>query len=84
MTDPTTLVSTLITELKSELSQLARELKNRAEWDLSCPVVVVDARQTPRRVVATTVRGITGVITTSRTIDPVSYTHLTLPTSYAV
>ena len=53
MTDPTTLVSTLITELKGELSQLARELKNRAEWDLSCPVVVVDARQNPRRVVAT-------------------------------
>lgn len=69
MTDPITLVSTLITELKGELSQLARELKNRAEWDLSCPVVVVDARQNPRRVVATTVRGITGVITTSRTID---------------
>ena len=53
MTDPSTLVSTLITELKSELSQSARELKNRAEWDLSFPIVVVDARQNPRRVVAT-------------------------------
>ena len=69
MADPTTLVSTLINELKGQLAQSARELKMRAGWDLGCPVMVIDTRKDPKRVIATTIRGVTGVITTSRVID---------------
>ena len=69
MADPTTLVSTLINELKGQLAQSARELKMRDGWDMGCPVMVIDTRKDPKRVIATTVRGVTGVITTSRVID---------------
>ena len=69
MADPTTLVSTLINELKGQLAQSARELKLRDGWDLGCPVMVIDTRKNPKRVIATTIRGVTGVITTSRVID---------------
>ena len=69
MPDPSSLVSTLINELKGQLSQSARDLKMRDGWDLCCPVMVIDARKDPKRVVATTIRGVTGVITTSRVLD---------------
>jgi hypothetical protein len=69
MADPTTIVSTLINELKGQLAQSARELKMRDGWDLACPVVVIDTRKDPKKVIATTIRGVTGVITTSRVID---------------
>ena len=69
MTDPTTLVSNLINELKGQLALSARELKMRDGWDLGCPVMVIDTRKDPKRVIATTIRGVTGVITTSRVID---------------
>ena len=69
MADPTTLVSTLIHELKGQLAQSARELKMRDGWDMGCPVMVIDTRKNPKRVIATTIRGVTGVITTSRVID---------------
>ena len=69
MTDPTTLVSNLINELKGQLALSARELKMRDGWDLGCPVMVIDTRQDPKRVIATTIRGVTGVITTSYVID---------------
>ena len=69
MADPTTLVSTLINELKGQLAQSARELKMRDGWDLGCPVMVIDTRKAPKRVIATTIRGVTGVITTSRVIE---------------
>ena len=69
MADPTNLVSTLINELKGQLAQSAGELKMRDGWDLGCPVMVIDTRKDPKRVIATTIRGVTGVITTSRVID---------------
>ena len=69
MTDPTLIARKLINELRDEMSDAGRELRNRAEWDLQCPVVVIDARNIPRRVVKTCVRGLTGTITTSDVID---------------
>ena len=82
MDDPTLVVRQLINELRDDMSEAGRELRNRSTWDLQCPVVIIDARSAPNRVVRTSVRGITGAIATSNVIDdPVSYTHLTLPTT---
>lgn len=69
MDDPTLLVRRLITELRDDLSEAGRELTNRSAWDLQCPVVIIDARTDPNRVVRTSVRGITGAIATSNVID---------------
>ena len=69
MQDPSLVVRELITELRDEMSDAARELRNRANWDLQCPVVVIDARTRPRRVLKTSVGGLTGAITTSNIID---------------
>ena len=69
MKDPTLIVRTLISELRDEMSDAARELRNRATWDLQCPVIVIDAREHPKRVLKTSVRGLTGTITTSNVID---------------
>ncbi len=69
MADLNILVSTLINELKGQLAQSAGELKMRDGWDLGCPVMVIDTRKDPKRVIVTTIRGVTGVITTSRVID---------------
>ena len=69
MQDPRLVVRELITELRDEMSDAARELRNRANWDLQCPVVVIDARTRPRRVLKTSVGGLTGAITTSNVID---------------
>jgi hypothetical protein len=69
MKDPSLIVRKLITELRDEMSDAARELRNRAAWDLECPVVVIDARELPKRVLKTSVRGLTGTITTSNVID---------------
>ena len=44
MKDPTLIVRKLISELRDEMSDAARELRNRATWDLQCPVIVIDAR----------------------------------------
>ena len=63
------LVRQLITELRDDMSEAGRELRNRSAWDLQCPVIVIDARNHPSRVVRTSVRGITGTIATSNVID---------------
>ena len=59
----------LITELRDDMSEAGRELRNRSAWDLQCPVVIIDARNHPSRMVRTSVRGITGAIATSNVID---------------
>merc|ERR1712100_964041 len=59
----------LISELRDDISEAGRELRNRSAWDLQCPVVIIDARTEPNRVVRTSVRGITGAIATSNVID---------------
>ena len=69
MKDPTLIVRQLISELRDEMSDAARELQNRATWDLQCPVIVIDARERPKRVLKTSVKGLTGTITTSNVID---------------
>lgn len=69
MKDLTLVVRKLITELRDEMSDAAREVRNRSTWDLECPVVVIDARDNPKRVLKTSVRGLTGSITTSNVID---------------
>ena len=69
MKDPTLIVRKLISELHDVMSDAARELRNRAAWDLQCPVLVIDAREQPKRVLKTSVRGLTGTITTSNVID---------------
>ncbi len=69
MKDPTLIVRKLINELRDEMSDAARELRNRATWDLQCPVIVIDAREHPKRVLKTSVKGLTGTITTSNVID---------------
>ena len=69
MNDPDIVVRQLISELRDDMSEAGQELRNRYNWDLQCPVVVIDARTTPKRVVRTSVRGITGAIATSNVID---------------
>ena len=69
MKDPTLMVRKLISELRDEMSDAARELQNRATWDLQCPVIVIDTRERPKRVLKTSVKGLTGTITTSNVID---------------
>ena len=69
MDDPTLVVRQLINELRDEMSEAGRELRNRSSWDLQCPIVIIDARTEPNRVVRTSVRGITGAIATSNVID---------------
>ena len=69
MDDPTLVVRQLINELRDHMSEAGRELRNRSTWDLQCPVVIIDARTKPNRVVRTSVRGITGAIATSNVID---------------
>ena len=69
MDDPTLVVRQLINELRDDMSEAGRELRNRSTWDLQCPVVIIDARTEPNRVVRTSVRGITGAIATSNVID---------------
>ena len=63
------LVRQLITELRDDMSEAGRELRNRSAWDLQCPVIIIDARNHPSRMVRTSVRGITGAIATSNVID---------------
>ena len=67
--DPGRVVRQLISELRDDMSEAGQELRNRYNWDLQCPVVVIDARTTPKRVVRTSIRGITGAIATSNVID---------------
>ena len=69
MEDPSVVVRRLINELRDDMSEAGRELRNRSVWDLQCPVVIIDARSTPNRVVRTSVRGVTGAIATSNVID---------------
>ena len=69
MQDPSVVVRRLINELRDDMSEAGRELRNRSVWDLQCPVVIIDARSTPNRVVRTSVRGVTGAIATSNVID---------------
>ena len=69
MDDTNLVVRQLINELRDDMSEAGRELRNRSCWDLQCPVVIIDARSEPNRVVRTSVRGITGAIATSNVID---------------
>ncbi|MCB4427779.1 hypothetical protein FZX09_02980 [Synechococcus sp. MU1643] len=69
MEDSTLVVRQLINELRDDISEAGRELRNRNAWDLQCPIVIIDARTEPYRVVRTSVRGITGAIATSNVID---------------
>ena len=69
MEDPNRLVRQLISALRDDMSEAGRELKNRSAWDLQCPIVIIDARTKPHRIVRTSVRGITGAIATSNVID---------------
>ena len=69
MEDYDRLVRQLISALRDDLSEAGRELRNRSAWDLQCPIVIIDARTNPHRIVRTSVRGITGAIATSNVID---------------
>ena len=69
MDDPRTVVRRLISELRDDMSEAGRELRNRSTWDLQCPIVIIDARTNPHRIVRTSVRGVTGAIATSNVID---------------
>jgi len=69
MEDTNTVVRRLVDELRDDMSEAALELRNRSGWDLQCPVVVIDARCRPSRVVKTSVRGLTGAMATSNVID---------------
>ncbi|MCB4376989.1 MULTISPECIES: hypothetical protein [unclassified Synechococcus] len=69
MEDHDHLVRQLISALRDDMSEAGRELKNRSAWDLQCPIVIIDARTKPHRIVRTSVRGITGAIATSNVID---------------
>ena len=69
MSNPALIVRKLVAEHREEMSDAARELHNRSSWDLQCPVIVIDARKTPKRVLKTSVRGLTGTITTSNVVD---------------
>ena len=69
MEDPNRLVRQLISALRDDMSEAGRELKNRSAWDLQCPIVIIDARTNPHRIVRTSVRGVTGAIATSNVID---------------
>ena len=69
MEDHDHLVRQLISALRDDMSEAGRELKNRSAWDLQCPIVIIDARTNPHRIVRTSVRGITGAIATSNVID---------------
>ena len=63
------LVRQLISALRDDMSEAGRELKNRSACDLQCPIVIIDARTNPHRIVRTSVRGVTGAIATSNVID---------------
>ena len=69
MEDPNRLVRQLISALRDDMSEAGRELRNRSAWDLQCPIVIIDARTNPHRIVRTSVRGVTGAIATSNVID---------------
>ncbi len=69
MDDHNRLVRQLISELRDDMSEAGLELRNRGAWDLQCPVVIIDARTKPNRIVRTSVRGVTGAIATSNVID---------------
>ena len=69
MEDNDHLVRQLISALRDDMSEAGRELKNRSAWDLQCPIVIIDARTNPHRIVRTSVRGVTGAIATSNVID---------------
>ena len=69
MKDLPLIVRKPINDLRDEMSDATRELRNRASWDLHCPVIVIDARKHPMRVLKNSVLGITGTITTSNVID---------------
>ena len=69
MEDHDHLVRQLISALRDDMSEARRELKNRSAWDLQCPIVIIDARTNPHRIVRTSVRGVTGAIATSNVID---------------
>ena len=69
MSNPALIVRKLVAEHREEMSDAARELHNRSSWDLQCPVIVIDARVIPKRVLKTSVRGLTGTITTSNVIE---------------
>ena len=69
MEDHDRLVRKLISALRDDLSEAGRELRNRSAWDLQCPIVIIDARTNPHRIVRTSVRGVTGAIATSNVID---------------
>ena len=69
MEDHDRLVRQLISALRDDMSEAGRELRNRRAWDLQCPIVIIDARTNPHRIVRTTVRGVTGAIATSNVID---------------
>ena len=47
MDDPTLVVRQLINELRDDMSEAGRELRNRSTWDLQCPVVIIDAEPNP-------------------------------------
>ncbi|WP_392349920.1 hypothetical protein [Parasynechococcus sp.] len=62
-----------ITELTSICREVLEDaylqMRNRASWDLNCPVVVVDARHQPPRQVQIGVGGVGGVVPVSTAIE---------------
>ena len=44
------------------LSDAFRQMRNRAAWDLNCPVVIIDARDQPPRQVQVGVGSVGGVV----------------------
>lgn len=51
------------------LEDAFRQMKNRASWDLNCPVVILDARHQPPRQVQIGVGAVGGVVPVSTAIE---------------
>ena len=70
MIHPEVMVRSLLTELRGEMGEAGRRLLEQEHWSpFACPVVAIDARVNPRKVVITTAIGISGVFATSNVIN---------------
>ena len=70
MIHPEVMVRSLLTELRAEMGEAGRRLFEQEHWSpFSCPVVAIDARVNPRKVIITTAIGITGAFATSNVVD---------------
>jgi len=63
------LLDRLVCHHRLELQNIGEALSQREFWSLEAECVVIDAREIPSRLHRTTVRGITGIITTSNVVS---------------